>query len=137
MGGCPIIWTSKLHKEIALSTLEANYIALSTAMRDFLPTRKLLQEIGSQMSLEFSLPSILRSTVFEENNGALQLAKAPKISPRTKHIAVKYHFFKDKIGEEKGIVIEKVDSVDQLADLFTKGLQIQLFKPLRKRLVGW
>ena len=68
--------------------------------------------------------------MFEDNNGALQLAKAPKILPRTKHIAVKYHFFRDKIGEEKGIVIEKVDSVDQLADLFTKVLQIQLFKPI-------
>jgi hypothetical protein len=45
------------------------------------------------MSLDFALPSILRSTVFDENNGALQLAKAPKISPRTKQIAVKYHFF--------------------------------------------
>ena len=57
------------------------------------------------MSLDFALPSILRSTVFEDNNGALQLAKAPNISPRTKHIVVKYHFFRDKIGEEKGIVI--------------------------------
>ena len=67
--------------------------------------------------------------MFEDNNGAVKLEKAPNISPRTKHIAVKYHFFWDKIGEEKGIVMEKVDSVDQLADLLLKGLQVQLFKP--------
>ena len=92
--------------------------------------------MGSKMSLDFALPSILRSTVFDESNGALQLAKAPNISPRTKHIAVKYHFFRDKIGKEKVIVNEKVDIVDQLAEIFTKGLQIQLFKPLHKRLMG-
>ena len=88
------------------------------------------------MSLDFSLPIILRSTVFDENNGDLQLEKAPKISPRTKHIAVKYHFLRDKIGKEKGIVIEKFNIIDQLAEIFTKGLQIQLFKPLHKRLMG-
>ena len=64
-----------------MSKLEAEYIALSTAMRDLLPTGKLLQEIVSQMSLDFALPSILRSTVFEDKNGALQLAEAPKKFP--------------------------------------------------------
>lgn len=87
-----------------------------------LPQRKLLQEIESKLSLDIALPSILRSTVFEDNNGALQLSK---------------ELFQDKIGEEKGIVIEKVDSIDQLADLFTKVLQIQLFKPLQERLMVW
>ena len=75
--------------------------------------------------------------MFEDNNGALQLKTAQKIQPRTKNIAVKYHFFWDGIGEEKSIAIEKFDSVDQLANLFTKGLQIQLFKPIQKRLMGW
>ena len=66
-----------------------------------------------------NFPAILQSTVFEDNQVALLLATAPKITPRTKHIAVKYHFFKDKIGEEKGIIIEHIGSTAQIADMFT------------------
>ena len=74
LGGCPISWTSKLQNEIALSTLEADYIALSQAIRELLPQRELLQEIGDKMKLSYTQPSILHSSVFEDNNGALQLA---------------------------------------------------------------
>ena len=137
LGGCPITWSSKLQTKIALSTLEAEYIALSFSMRELLPQRELLQEIGNNMKLDFAKPSIMRSKVFEDNNGALQLAQSPKISPRTKHIAVKYHFFREKIGEDKGVVIEKVESINQLADMFTKGLPAQIYEPLRKKLMGW
>ena len=73
LGGCPISWASKLQTEIALSTLEAEYIALSTAMRELLPQRELLKEIGKKMKLDFVLPSIVHSTVFEDNNGALTI----------------------------------------------------------------
>jgi hypothetical protein len=45
LGGCPVIWVSKLQTEIALITLEAEYIALSTSMRDLLPMRQILSEI--------------------------------------------------------------------------------------------
>ena len=137
LGGCPISWSLKLQTEIALSTLEAEYIALSTRMRELHPQRELFQEIGNKMGLSYIQPMILNSTIFEDNNGALQLAQVPKISPRTKHIAVKYHFFRDKIGEDKGILLKKVESVNQIADLFTKGLTSQLFEPLRKKLMGW
>ena len=89
------------------------------------------------MGLKYTQPTIMHSTVFEDNNGALQLAQSPKISPRTKHIAVKYHFFRDKIGEDKGILLKKVESENQIANLFTKGLTIQVFAPLRRLLMGW
>ena len=64
--------------------------------------------------------------MFEDNNGALQLAQSPKISPRTKHIAVKYHFFRSHIGEDKGILLTRIESNNQIADMFTKGLTIQM-----------
>ena len=108
LGGCPISWSSKLQTEIALSTLEAEYIALFTGMRKLFHQRELFQEIGNKMGLSYTQPIILNSSVFEDNNGALQLAQAPKISPRTKHIAVKYRFLCDKIGEDKGILLKKV-----------------------------
>jgi hypothetical protein len=137
LGGCPVIWVSKLQTEIALSTLEAEYIALSTAMRDLLPMRRVLTEIGTQLKLDFMKPAMIHSTIFEDNNGALGLAKAPKLTPRTKHIAVKYHWFKDMIGKEKGFDIVKVESRDQKADIFTKGLTAELFAHVRKLVMGW
>ena len=137
LGGCLISWHSKFQTEIALSTLEAEYIALSTGMRELLPQMELLQEIGTRMGLSYTQPIILNSNVFEDNNGDLHLAEAPKILPRTKHIAVKYHFFWDKIGEEKGILLEKVERENQIADIFTKGLTSQLYEPLRQKLMGW
>ena len=80
---------------------------------------------------------ILYSTVFEDNNGALSLASSPKMTPRTKHIAVKYHFFRDKIGEDKGIVLEKIDTTVQIADIFTKAFALDKLQHLRKLLCGW
>ena len=137
LGGCPLVWVSKLQREISLSTLEAEYIALSTAMRDLLPMKELLQEVVSKMTTKKIEGASVKSTVFEDNNSALQLSLSPKLTPRTKHIAVKYHFFKSKIGEDKGITIKRVDSVENVADIFTKGVQGDLYSQLRKKLMGW
>ena len=79
----------------------------------------------------------VKSTVFEDNNGALQLALSPKLTPRTKHIAVKYHFFKSKIGEDMEIAINRVEPIENVADIITKGVQGNLYIQLRKKLMGW
>lgn len=137
LGSCPLIWVSKLQTEVALSTTEAEYIALSQAMRDLIPMRRLLQEAGQALQMAFSKPAILHSTVFEDNNGAISLASSPRITPRTKHIAVKYHHFRTNIGEDMGILIAKIDTDHQKADIFTKGLGATKHKALRKMLMGW
>ena len=137
LGSCPVVWVSKLQTEIACSTLEAEYIALSTAMRDLLPMRRILAELGTRLKLEFMQPAMIHSTIFEDNNGALGLATAPKLTPRTKHIAVKYHWFKSHIGEDKGFVIQKIESKEQKADIFTKGLTTDTFEHVRELLMGW
>ena len=106
-------------------------------MRDLLPMRRLLQEVGRVLELAFAKPAILYSTVFEDNNGALSLAQSPKITPRTKHMAVKYHHFRTSVGVDKGILIEKIDTDVQKADIFTKGLATDKHQGLRKLLMGW
>ena len=70
LGGCPVTWVSKLQSEIALSTLEAEYIALSTSMRDLLPMRRILLEIVDKIKLVFAKSGMVHSTIFEDNNGA-------------------------------------------------------------------
>jgi hypothetical protein len=66
----------------------------------------------------------------------VELAKAPKYRPRTKHIALKYHHFRDHVKRGK-VQIQPIDTKEQLADQFTKALDINTFRYLREKLRGW
>ena len=135
--GCPIIWQSKLQTEITLSSTAAEYVAFSMAMRELLPMRALLQEISSKMGMDVLKTSLVRSTVFEDNQGCLSLVNVPKMSPRNKYLALKYHFFRSQIGESNGIVAKYISTKEQKADIFTKGLPEGQFEAIRKLLIGW
>ena len=91
-----------------MSTLEAEYVALSMAMRELVPLRRLIGEIRDKTDTSLSHKTLMNSTVFEDNNGALGLATSPKITPRTKHIAIKYNWFRSHVGEDKGILLSKI-----------------------------
>ena len=136
LGNCPLLWFSKLQSEIACSTMEAEFIALSSAMRDLIPARLILQVIGKALSIDIPTGPQLKSTVFEDNNGCLLLATVPKMTPRSKHIGVKYFWFRSKVGGDTGIHIVKCDTKDMLADIFMKGLSADQFSVLRARLMG-
>ena len=58
----------------------------------------------------------VQSTVYEENNGALRLATGGKLSPRTKHLAIKYHFFRESV-RNNDVKVMKVDTIDQVSDI--------------------
>ena len=75
------------------------------------------------------------STVYEENNGAIFVATILRMTPTSKHIAVKYHWFRQHVGKE--FVIWKIKSENQKADIFTKGLQGEIILKIRKLLCGW
>ena len=106
-------------------------------MRELIPLRRLLSEIVTKMDLPEVKSTVIQSTVFEDNNGAISTATAVRLSPRTKHIAVKYHFFKSHINEDSGISLSKIDANLQKADIFTKGLAPQKFADIRKLMCGW
>jgi hypothetical protein len=61
----------------------------------------------------------------------------PKLSPRNKYLALKYHFFRSHIGEEKGIVARYIPTLQQRANIFTKGLPATQFAIIRKLLMRW
>ena len=135
--GCPIIWASKLQTEITLSSTAAEYVAFSMAMRELLPMCVLLQELGAKMNLEFAQPSLVRSTVFEDNQGCLALVNVPRMSPRNKYLALKYHFFCNEIGPDKGIIAKWIPTTEQQVAILMKGLQGQDFSNIWKLLMGW
>jgi len=71
---CPILWASKLQTEVALSTMEAEYVCLSQSLRDTNPLMRLMDEVKSRLDPSVnSIPSV-RCTLFEDNSGALELA---------------------------------------------------------------
>mmetsp|Transcript_30431 Transcript_30431/g.69423 ORF Transcript_30431/g.69423 Transcript_30431/m.69423 type:complete len:1695 (-) Transcript_30431:406-5490(-) len=138
LSGCPVVWSSKLQTEIALSTMEAEYIALSTACRSLLPISDLLQELGGCLGLPVDPSSHLHIEVHEDNAGCLVLGNMEprRMTPRSKHYAVKYHWFRSQIGP-RNIKLTKIDTKDQLGDIFTKGLAQTQFEHLRKQIMGW
>ncbi len=84
--GCPISWTSKLQSQVALSTTKAKYIALSQSLCDNIPVMNLLQEMREQDYQVICTEPHVYCKVFEDNSGAQELARLPKLCPRTKHI---------------------------------------------------
>jgi hypothetical protein len=133
--GCPITWSSKLQTEIALSTTEAEYIALSQSMRETLPFMNLMQEIGDVFEF-FNPKPKFHCRVFEDNMSCIKVAESPKFTPRTKHIAIKYHHFRKHVADGT-ISINHIDTKQQIADIFTKPLDETLFNRLRIMLMGW
>ena len=137
LGDVPVTWHSKLQTEIATSTMHAEYIALSTGMRELLPAKNLLKELCCILDLEYNNDTRV-TKVYEDNEGALKLANSPlaKVTPQSKHFAVKYQWFREKL-EEYNIEISHISTDMQKADIFTKGLIGQEFKQKRKMVTGW
>ena len=79
---------------------------------------------------------VVKCKVFEDNESCIAIANSGKFSPRTRHIAIKYHHFREYV--KKGVIkILPIDTKEQTADIFTKPLSPDLFKYLRAKLAGW
>ena len=135
---CPVIWKSKLQTETALSTMEAEYVALSMAMRELIPLKYGVLEVASSIGLKLQEYTEMKNTIWKDNAGTLALAKSepPMMTPRSRHYAVKYHWFREHIIPEK-IELVKIETKNQLADILTKGLWTDQFKHIRNLLMGW
>ncbi|TMW61094.1 hypothetical protein Poli38472_014555 [Pythium oligandrum] len=124
-GGC-ISWRSKKQRTVALSSTEAEYMALSEATQEAVWLKSFMCELG-----EDSGNGAL--TVFEDNQGAIALAKNPEFHKRTKHIDIRYHFVREKV-EDGQVVLEYCPTQEMLADLMTKPLAAAQFDALRTKL---
>ena len=133
--GCLIIWASKLQSQVALSTTEAEYIAMSMALRDVIPIMGLIKEMKQRNIPVICTKPYVYCKVFEDNSGALELARLPKLRPRTKHINVCYHHFREHV-RDGSIKIFPVGTADQIADVLTKALAQNDFTRHRMHLCG-
>jgi hypothetical protein len=125
--GCLVIWESKLQTQVALSTTEAEYITMSQSLRDVLPIMFLVQEICKKGFQVICTKPYVYCKVFEDNSGALELARLPKLCLCTKHINVCYHHFCKHV--RNGLIkIFLVGTKNQIADALTKALSQNVFQ---------
>ena len=134
--GCPVLWKSQLQTMVALSTAEAEYIALSTALRQCIPVLRLANEIRKNMPGMEKLGTSVKCKVYEDNESTIRIAQSPKTTHQNKHISTKVHHFREYI-RTKAIRIEHVHTTKQIADIFTKPLPVKAFISLRQKLMGW
>ncbi len=125
--GCTVIWASKLQTQVTLSTTEAEYIAMSQSLRDVLPIMFLVQEIYKKDFQVICTKPYIYCKVFEDNSGALELARLPKFHPHTKHINICYHHFCKHV--RNGLIkIFPVGTENQITDALTIALSQNIFQ---------
>ena len=120
-----ISWKSRKQPTIALSSCEAEYIALAAAVQESLYLSQLIIDLGVCSQSEPVL-------IFEDNQGTIALANNPVHRQRSKHIDIKYHFIRSNVKEGK-VVLKYCPTHDMLADIMTKPatkLQLEKFKSL-------
>ena len=116
--GCVVSWKATLQHVVALSTTEAEYMALTEAVKESIWLKGLLIELGIN----------LRSVVVNcDNQGAIHLSRNSMFHERTKHIKVRYHFIRE-IVESKEIEVAKIGTEDNVANAFTKVVPSPKFK---------
>eukprot|EP00300_Choanocystis_sp_HF-7_P020192 c20530_g1_i5.p5 GENE.c20530_g1_i5~~c20530_g1_i5.p5 ORF type:complete len:155 (+),score=26.83 c20530_g1_i5:1840-2304(+) len=111
--GGPLVWTSKLQATVAMSSMEAEFMAASAAATEAI----YLVFLGEEMGLPFEQPIRLCM----DNLGALQMAENPAKHSRAKHINLRVHYLREKVKE--GLVeLNHVSTNDNRADMLTKPL---------------
>ncbi|KAG8481839.1 hypothetical protein CXB51_027157 [Gossypium anomalum] len=118
IGGCAISWKATLQTTVALSTTEAEYMAITEACKEAIWLKGLFSERNEDLQI---------STVFCDSQSAIFLTKDQMFHERTKHIDVRYHFVRDIIARGD-IVMSKISTHENPADMMTKSLPITKFE---------
>ena len=134
--GCPLVWKSQLMAHITQSTTEAEYSALTTSLRTFLPLKKLVEEMVTNMGDQTLQDTTVHASVFEDNQSAYYLATNQRVTNRTKYFLAKWHWFWE-CYRNKEFQIYKCPTDEQDADYLTKMLSKDLFEKNRSRVQGW
>ena len=123
--GATISWSAKKQPTIALSSTEAEYMAMTHARKEAI----FLEHLFGEVRIPFSIPM----TLLIDNQSAIALAENPIFHARTKHIDARHHWVHEKV--EDGIIeLEYIPMADQTADIFTKPLDSVKFEKFRNTL---
>ena len=122
--GGPVSWSSKKQKCVALSTAEAEYVALSAAVQECIWLRQLEAELSSTNDV----PTL----IFEDNQSTIGMAKNPQFHGRAKHIDIRHHFVREQLAHGT-IQLKYCPTTEMTADILTKGLNRERYSKLREK----
>ena len=127
LAGAPTSWQRRQQVAVALPSMEAEYMAACAAAQEALWLRKLLADLGEDIIDLVSLK--------EDNQAAIAFSKYPGDHKRSKHIDIRYNFVREKVASGEP-TLDHISTEGQLADIFTKTLDVSIFKKLRVLLLG-
>jgi hypothetical protein len=111
-------WRATLQSVVALSTTEAEYMAISKACKELIWLKGLCAELCGVDSC---------INLYYDSQSAIYLTKDHMFHERTKHIDIKYYFIRDVIEEGK-LKVCKISTHDNPADMMTKPIPVSKFK---------
>lgn len=131
-----VLWVYNLHSETSLLTIESEFIALDHCCRYLFP----IIDITIPLSKSIGLPIVdttMKVSIHEDNEVDLILDRTlqTQFTPRKKYYALKMIWFREQIVK-RGINILRIEKVEQLGHMFTKGLLRTSFVHLRKKIFG-
>lgn len=127
IGNASVIWTSKKQRTIAISTIEAEYVAMCQASKNIVWATQWINELG------FDRVCRLPIQLFGNNQGTLDLIKNLKHHSRIKHIDVQYHYIQEAVADGH-VKTAYIPSRDVIADILTKPTKPEVFTRLRAML---
>ena len=127
LSGGAVSWCSKKQSCIALSTMEAEYVAATTASQEAVWLRRFLKHLGVISNAKEPV------TMYCDSMAALAYIKDPKYHGKTKHIQIRYHYVRD-ISSKGKIVLRHVSTSSMLADHLTKAINRESFQSQIKAL---
>jgi hypothetical protein len=123
--GSPVSWYSKRQATVALSTTEAEYMAMTSAAQEITWFQSWMKDV---------LNKDTKGLIECDNQAAIALAKNENSTDRTKHIDIRHHFIKEKVMSGS-IEIRWISTEDQLADLLTKRMPTNRLEMLRSKIL--
>jgi hypothetical protein len=127
-GAC-VSWASRLQPTVALSSAEAEYMALSTGVQEAIHLRSLLRDLGYEQRGP--------TAIHEDNQACIAMSSNPTVNhKRSKHIDIRYHFTRERV-ESGDLELRYVPTEHQLADLLTKALESKRVAKLREQVLGY
>ncbi|GMF35814.1 unnamed protein product [Phytophthora fragariaefolia] len=123
VGNGPVVFKSKYQRTVALSSAEAEYMALILCVQEVLWTRSMLKDMGKEQEDA--------TQIWEDNQGAIVLTQNAGYHARTKHVDIRHHFIRENV-ENGTVKVDYIDTKRQLADMLTKALGTKTLKYLRE-----
>ncbi|KAL0421930.1 UNVERIFIED_CONTAM: Retrovirus-related Pol polyprotein from transposon TNT 1-94 [Sesamum latifolium] len=120
LGGAAITWCSKKQPCISLSTMEAEYVACTSAVQEAIWLKRFLKSLRISAHINDAV------VIYCDNTATIAYAMDPKYHGRTKHINTRYHFIRDSIAQGE-VILRHIPTNDMIADPFTKPLRRDAF----------